>query len=226
MGGRGRPVLIGAGLGLLLVLGLLGYVAYGGLLAGSDAPDSMMIIALAEDSDGAQVAALIGVVDANAAADSLEVIDPMLEVESSGTSYSLLKDQYPFGGGGAVAAAAGKPAAEERMGWVALPAETWTRIIDSAGGLEHEVPTPVNAYVGGELFVIDAGTQVVSGAMAHALTVSALHAEANGQVSDVESLANDVLEVVVAEWPTVVEAVAAEEAKASVGADVLQNILQ
>ncbi len=173
MPGRGRPVLVGVLLGLILVVAVFGYVAYAYTAqSGQVETDRVLLIGLTEDADGAQVAGIVGVLDWTPGAERIRVIDPLTEIAGTGTSYTALKDQYPFGGGASVSEAVASIEGGEPLPWIVLPADVWIGLVDAAGGLNYDVERSTNAYVRGELFLIEAGEQTLSGGETYAIAAA------------------------------------------------------
>ncbi|MDP2181778.1 MAG: hypothetical protein Q8K99_04320, partial [Actinomycetota bacterium] len=124
-GGFGRSALIGAGVGLVavVVLGAVAFLAFGGLEQLNSVPERLLVVAIGEDADGSQVAAVIFTVDVSAGAVETESIDPQTKVAIPGTSYEALAEAYSFGGGEGVAAALSRAKGGKPLDWVALPQE-------------------------------------------------------------------------------------------------------
>jgi hypothetical protein len=217
-------VLVGALLGLIVVVAVFGYAAYVAT-SGPKSPDrdAVLVVALTEDSDGAQVAGFVGVVDWTPGKEAVAVIDPLTEVEGSGTSYTTLKDQYPFGGGQAVALAVAE--GDEPLPWVVMPAEKWIELLDEAGGVAQDLERPVNAYVRGDLYILEEGEQTLSGGEVYALAADAMAIDASGTPAVTRSdLSSAVLESVRESWSVLVESVEDGDAESSLSAEVLQEM--
>ena len=228
MPGRGRPVLVGALLGLILLVAVFGYVAYRLTLESQPAAaESVLVIALTEDVDGAQVAGMLGVVDWAPGGKRVRVVDPLLEVDGADTSFTALKDQYPFGGGEAVSEALAALEGREPLPWVVLPADVWIEIIDTDGGVPYDVRRPTNAYVRGDLFLIEGGEQSLSGGATYALAAGAYATEDTTTVPvDMVPLSEAVLETLDASWIAIVNAVDAGRASSSLRASTLQEMAE
>ncbi len=145
------------------------------------------------------------------ASGSVEQIDTRAHVDISGTTYDMVRDAYSFGGGEGVArAVAGTLGLSDPPEWVVLPDELWIEMVDSVGGASIELSQSVNAYVGGELFIVEAGTQVVSGSALHALAAVAADSEMG-----TEHLGGQLAHVVIDRWSVLSEAVGDDRAASS-----------
>jgi hypothetical protein len=223
---RAKPFVVGLVLGLAVVLAFAGYAAYRISQAPSaEEADKILAIGLAEDVDGAQVAALVAVVDTGSSDLVVEAVDPLADVGGTGSSYTQLKDQYPFGGGDAVAAGVAELTGDEQIPWIVVPADQWIDLVDAAGGIEANLAEGTNAYVRGELFIVESGEQVLSGGQSYAVAASTISAEATSAVlPDVEPLAAGLAAALAAGWDAVVSAVEDGSASSSLDAETLQNL--
>jgi hypothetical protein len=165
-------VLIGAIVALVLIAGVV--VAWqAGLLARNELdkpPDRLLVIAAAPDAGGGQTAAIIFELPRSAASSPTPVVvSPETSATIPGTSAGTLGEAYPFGGGEGVAQAYAQVTGDAAMDWVVLKPEAWLRLIDWAGGVDVEIPEPMNAYISDELVLVGSGRQHLSAQQAVAV---------------------------------------------------------
>ncbi|MDZ4063473.1 MAG: hypothetical protein U1E22_02290 [Coriobacteriia bacterium] len=159
-GSFGRSLAVGAVLGLVVVVLIAAglYVFRGDELLGvSGSPDDMLVVLETTEADGARVAGVIVHMVMAEDTCTVEVVDPLAQVTLPGTSYTALKDAYPFGGASSVAEIWADAEDRETPAWVALPEAVWGEIVDREGGVVLDVPNPVNVYADGEFVAIPAG---------------------------------------------------------------------
>ncbi len=154
---------------------------------------------------------------------SVTVVDTNTQVTIPGTTYDRLRDAYSFGGGAAVAAGYAEATGEEAGAWVVLPAEVWMGLVDDAGGVEVDVPAETNVFVDDELYSLEAGKGVLSGAELSALAVAASDSEWASSKASRLAVSDAVAEVVVSSWGEVVDAVTAGDASSSVDSEKLSE---
>lgn len=152
---------LGAGVALALVVVIVVVaLAVSGIVPGERTPDGLIIIAAAKDAEGAEVATFAFAM--RPGSDTLRPLDTAKEMVVPGTSARTPRDAYPFVGPSGVAELL-KPSGESDYGWVSLPLIEWTALIDSAGGIDIDVPESVSVYQDGRLVLIDAGDQRLLG---------------------------------------------------------------
>lgn len=222
-GGFARSLAVGAILGLLVVTVAVVAVVAGtgsqGWFAETEPPGEVLVIALTNDADGASVAGVIARVAPDGQA---EVLDPFMEVDIPGTSYSALRDASAFGGGQAVADAyAGATGAEEPPAWVVMRSEVWQGLVDDAGGAAVDVPAAANVFLNDELYMIEAGEQTLSGVEVGALVATERAADAAAAAGVNAAVGRAWGVVVTGAWADVVAAVEAGDASSSVDGELL-----
>lgn len=135
MNPKTRPLLIGAALAVVVVVvaiavaALAAFVARGGAvkLGTRAAPDKVVVVFAMQDEQRTVVAQTIAVVDA--ATGSFETADTSATVSIPGTSYTLLRDAYPFGGAKAVATALDDGVLKPGTAWVEVTPDAWKRLL-------------------------------------------------------------------------------------------------
>jgi hypothetical protein len=142
----------------LLIAGGWWYLSSSGQLSGIDQPSSVVVVFSARAEDGAPVARIIAVSDAQGG--TARLVSPDTSVAVPGTSSGTLGDAYPFGGAAAVARAAGTGPS---IGWIDVPQEQWADALDKAGGLKVVLPQPMSVFDGQRLRSFPASEQVVHG---------------------------------------------------------------
>lgn len=169
MGGFGRAVLLGAFVAVLLAAGIA-IAGYFGLLGGllrPQAVERLLVIAVAPDKGGADAATIAFVLEADGSRPT--VLNTLEPVAIAGTSANNAREALPFGGGNSVAEALVSQTGGEALSWAVLPAATWEKLVDDAGGVTASVPTGVSVYADGRLTIVDPGTRTLTGAEAVAL---------------------------------------------------------
>jgi len=223
--GYSRALLWGGVLGLaavaaLVVAAVLGVGAGG--YAGTGVPDSVLVIAVTEDAQGANVGGILFVIDS---AGEVAPIDPLTPITIPGTSYDTLQDAYPFGGGAAVARSY-VGADEEVPAWLVLPQETWIDLVDQVGGVRVQVEQDADVYLGEKLISIERGARRLKGSELAAWWASAQYAGGEAAARSVHlSVAEAVAEAVTEEPDAVVDAVEREAADTPLSPDDLAAFL-
>ncbi len=211
--------------GLVVVVGAV--AAY--LLWGRDAdvarrPQSVVVAALAEDTDGAVVCAAVFRLESTMSTASVTHYDPNAGVAIPGTSYDRLRDVYSFGGGDAVFEAVGQLDSGPGDAWVVLPSSAWIDLVNRAGGTRVNVPVETNVFIENELFVIGAGPQVLSGAEMFAMFSSLDYGDRESVSASLQTeLSLALADVAVGGWSDVIRAVEVGDADASVGPKTLER---
>jgi hypothetical protein len=159
-------VLIGAALAVVVVAAAVGALVMlrptGGGVAESAAPTRVVVVFAMAGEDNAVTAQLVAVVDS--ASGRYELKETSSTVSIPGTSYSLLRDAYPFGGAKAVAAALDGGAVKAGTGWVDISPEAWQRLL--AAGVEVTITEPFDTFdeASDRYTEFEAGTQRVEAA--------------------------------------------------------------
>lgn len=133
--------------------------------------DEVLLIAALPDENGDAVAQVIAKTDL--ARGTVTSIDPSTTVTIPGTSYSSLRDAYPFGGGDGVARAVATLHAEDPMPWIALGPGAVQRLLEGGARIEVRLEEPMAVFDGERLYEFGAGTVTVA-------NVSDLRAVLNG----------------------------------------------
>lgn len=126
-----RSVLIGATLAVVLVAGIVGALVVRGGGVGAigkrTAPDKVVVVFAMQDENKTVVAQMVSVV--NAATGVSKRVDTSSTVSIPGTSYTALRDAYPFGGAKAVATALDDGTLKPGTAWVGVTPEAWKRLL-------------------------------------------------------------------------------------------------
>ena len=130
-----RSALIGATGALVLVAAAVGFLLLRGGTAGgsgsigskSTTPSEVVVVFALPGEDKAVTAQMVAVVDY--ATGVYELADTTMTVSIPGTSYSALRDAYPFGGAQAVAAALADGKAAANTTWVDVSPDAWKRLL-------------------------------------------------------------------------------------------------
>jgi len=142
-----RWVLIGAASAVVLVALVVGALVMStgagrGSAASSAAPTTVVVVFAMAGEDGVQAAQLVAAVDV--ATGAFELRETSATVSIPGTSYSRLRDAYPFGGAQAVAAALGGGSIAAGTGWVDVSQEAWQRLL--ASGVDVTIPEAFQTF--------------------------------------------------------------------------------
>ncbi|MCL4079019.1 hypothetical protein MX659_05385 [Coriobacteriia bacterium Es71-Z0120] len=200
-GSIARAVRIGVATGLAVAVGVIALVGYlrisGRPVPFKRTPDvSRVIVVVAlPGEDGAFGAQVISEVDLRSGA--IESIDPSMAVSIPGTSYSTLRDAYPFGGGEGVAKALARARGEQAIRYMVLTHDAVERSLAAENGFEVDLPEPMAVFDGERLYEWSAGP-------VHVSTVSELRAILNGAAYLDRDARDDVLRQIAeraASWP-------------------------
>ena len=133
-------VVVAVGVGVLLMRGGAAGGASGGVAQA--APSKVVVVFAFPDEDNVVTAQLVATVDY--ATGAYQVEDTSATVSIPGTSYTMLRDAYPFGGAEAVASALadGKPVAG--TAWVDVSPAAWTRLLKT--GVEVTLTAPFDTF--------------------------------------------------------------------------------
>lgn len=149
--------------------------------------DRVLVVVALPDENRDVVAQAIAVADL--ARGTVASIDPSTTVTIPGTTYSSLRDAYPFGGGGGVARAVAKLTGEEPMPWIALGPEGVVHLLERTGQFGVRIDEPMSVFDGERLYEFPAGIVMVG-------TVNELRAVLNGAAYLSESAREHVLQSV------------------------------
>lgn len=170
-------VRMGATLGVvvaLVVLGLGAYLHVNGkrMRFESHRDVSRVLVILALPDEGCHVVAQV-VAEVDLAGRHVTSVDPSMSVTIPGTSYSALRDAYPFGGGAAVAQALARARGGEVRPYLVLTREEVQRWLSASSGVDVLVPEAMAVFDGEQLYEWDPGVARIS-------TMSELCAILNG----------------------------------------------
>jgi len=164
-----------AGLVVVLLAGAaLAYLRLSGERLPFERPreiDRVLVVVALPDENGDVVAQVIA--EADVGRGVVSSIDPSTTVTIPGTTYSSLRDAYPFGGGAGVARALASVRAAEPMPWIALGSEALEHVFRSGARLDVRLDEPMSVFDGERLYEFPAGTVSVG-------AVSDLRAILNG----------------------------------------------
>lgn len=141
-----RSVLIGATLAVVVVA-----AAVAGLLllrpaakvgTAQAAPSEVVVVFALPGEDKAVTAQMVAAVDY--ATGAYELVDTTKTVSIPGTSYSALRDAYPFGGAEAIATALADGKAAASTAWVDVSPEAWKRLL--AAGFDTTMTEAFDTY--------------------------------------------------------------------------------
>lgn len=142
-----RSVLVGATLAVVVVAAAVAALVMlrpgaGGGAADSNVPSKVVVVFAMAGEDNAVTAQMVAVVDAKTG--RYEIKETSSTVSIPGTSYSLLRDAYPFGGAKAVAAALDGGSIKAGTGWVDVSPEAWQRLL--APGVDVTITEPFDTF--------------------------------------------------------------------------------
>lgn len=141
-----RWVLVGATSAVVLVALVVGVLAMRGNTgpggASSAPPTKVVVVFAMAGEDRVVTAQMVAVVDP--ANGRYELQDTSATVSIPGTSYSLLRDAYPFGGAKAVAAAIDGGEIKTGTAWVDVSPEAWQRLL--AAGVDVTITVPFDTF--------------------------------------------------------------------------------
>lgn len=202
-------LIAGAALAVIVVAVVIALVAGGvvDLQAGEDVPDRIIVLGTAPDEEGAEIAALALVLERGTR--SALVLDTLKPATVPDTSASNARDAYPYVGAAGVAGVLAAQTGGDELPWVVLPAETWSTLVDDAGGIEVDVPADISVYRDGSLVVLQPGKQRLSGREAQALLSALAYVDERREREAVaKQIAASVSALISANRDAIVEAVA------------------
>ena len=141
-----RPILIGAACAVLLVAAVVGGFLLlrpaGKVGTAQAAPSTVVVVFALAGEDNAVTAQVVATVDY--ATGRYELVDTTKTVSIPGTSYSQLRDAYPFGGAQAVATALTDGTAQAGAAWVDVSPAAWKRLL--AAGFDATMTEAFDTY--------------------------------------------------------------------------------
>ena len=148
-------------LAVLLLVAAAGYLYLlrNGVLSRVDNLDRVAIVFSSHGGDGAQIAQVIALVTEDGHA--IEFVDPATRVTVPGTSFSHLRDAYPFGGAAAVAQLLA-PRAGGRVAWVDVPEGRWVALLQAGPSVQVTLTARMDVFDGNRLASFPAGGSTVS----------------------------------------------------------------
>lgn len=181
-----RAVGIGAALALVVVVAIVALVVSDviDLGIGDEPPRRLLVIGLAPDEEGADVAAFAFVLDREAG--SAMVLDTTQPVTVPNTSAESAREAYPFVGGAGVSDALAAQTGGEALPWLVMTPEVWSAALDEAGGVDVNVPEDVSVYEGTKLTILEPGERTLSGEETVALLKSLRYLDSQGSRSRIQ----------------------------------------
>jgi len=142
-----RWVLIGAASAVVLVALVVGALVMStgagrGSAASSAAPTKVVVVFAMAGEDDVVTAQLVTIVDPGSG--SFELQETSATVSIPGTSFSLLRDAYPFGGAKAVATAIEGGSLKSGTAWVDVSPAAWGQLL--ASGVDVTITVPFDTY--------------------------------------------------------------------------------
>lgn len=205
MGGR-RLVLAFV---LVAVIAVGGVFIYRTVTGRADvAPEDLsrvLIVAAAPDDAGSVVGQIIVIADVTDASSLMvESVSPTLEVTIPGTTYSMLGDAYPFGGGAGTVQALAGATGEEPLPYVGLSPDEVEAAVEAAGGVQANLPAAMSVFDGSTLYTFEQGEQTLTAAELMAVLKGAPYLSA-AEREDLDSELAEALVRALAASPEVLE---------------------
>ncbi len=147
MASKSRPVWIGAALAVIVVAATVGALVLlrPGAGAGSAkavVPSKVVVVFALADENNVVTAQLVAVVDG--ASGTYQLQDTTATAVIPGTTYTQLRDAYPFGGAQAVAAALEGGSIKPGTAWVDISPQAWQRLV--AAGVDVTITAPFQTF--------------------------------------------------------------------------------
>lgn len=160
--GIGRSLLIGSLMGLVAVAALAGWALWSGVveLSAPDGSDVVVILVL-PDEEGVVLPRVIDRYSADTGSEAAdasvtaESVDPLLQTEIPGTSYTELREAYPFSGAAGVAKALAQ-GEDEPPAYILISPEALTELMGS-DSIEIDIPSRMEVFDGSRLFTFEPG---------------------------------------------------------------------
>jgi hypothetical protein len=137
----------------ITVVALGAYLSMSGQRLPFDRPrdvSRLLIIVALPDESGAVVAQVVA--DVDLAKGVVATVDPATEVVIPGTSFSALRDAYPFGGGAGVARALARARSSEALPYLVITAKAAEVALVACGGIDVELREPMTVFDGERLY--------------------------------------------------------------------------
>jgi hypothetical protein len=119
--------------------------------------DTVVVMLTGPAEDGATVAQLIAVADVSGSTLEVTDVDPATRVSIPGTSYDLLRDAYPFGGGPAVAEALTRIRGGKALPYLVIPSDMWSTEPSGSASVDVTLPRSVDVFDGTRLTTFASG---------------------------------------------------------------------
>lgn len=197
-GGAIGAVRAGVTAGLLVALvavGLLGYLQLSGKRLPFERPreiSRVLVVVALPDESGDVVAQTVAMVDLSAG--RVESVDPSMPVTIPGTSYSALRDAYPFGGGAGVAKALAQARGGEPLPYLVVGSDAMSDALAASQGLAIDLPEPMAVFDGERLYEWSAGpVRITSVSELRAILNGAAYLSASGRESVLQQVAEGVV---------------------------------
>lgn len=167
--------------------------------------DRVLIVAASPDENGDVVGQIIASADLSSGQLVLEPFSPATPVTIPGTSFSELKDAYPFGGGKGTAEALARAEGGEALPYVAISAGQLSSAVRAAGGVRLTLPEALSVFDGETLYSLEEGQQNLDADELQALFKGAAYlSESNRTKLDAELA--EMLRAVLAASPETIDA--------------------
>ncbi|MDA3935830.1 MAG: hypothetical protein PF636_03045 [Actinomycetota bacterium] len=177
-GDYGRPVLVGVVMALVVV-GVLGvWVFLGGDFGATQDVDHIVVALVTPDEDGIQLPQVMAHYEFGTAGVDMTPIDPDLEVTLAGSSYTKLKDSYPFGGGDLLAETWAEASGGEVPEWIVVTQEAFLSLVGDQK-IMIDMPADAEVFDGAALFSFESGKAEYSGEEIVALMKGVEYLEVN-----------------------------------------------
>lgn len=174
-GSLGRSLRAGATLAAVLVAVAVAAVYVWGEVMERNAPppERALLVFSNPDEDGTRVAWVV--IDLDLEARTMRAVDTSTSVSIPGTSYSIFRDAFAFGGGGAVADVYSRVASAPVLPALEISEEDWVSLVGDGAGVGVRVPVAVNVFTGEELVGVSSGTTTVTGDSIHPLLLASAY---------------------------------------------------
>lgn len=161
-GEYGRPVLFGAVLAVLVVAGIAAWVVLGGDLGTPQDVDAILVTLVTPDEEGVQLPQAMAYFELGTAGVGATAVDPDLEVTLAGSSYTRLRDSYPFGGGDLLAQTWADSAGVESPEWIVVTQDVWLTLARDSD-VTLDMPVDAEVFDGVTLYSFESGVGTYTG---------------------------------------------------------------
>ena len=158
----GRPVLLGAVMALVVVVAFGAWAVLSGQFGTPEDVDHVVVVLVTPDEEGVQLPQAMALYEMGTAGVDATPIDVDLEVTLAGSSYTRLRDAYPFGGGDLLVETWAESAGVEAGEWIVVTQEAWSELAKD-DEVTLDMPVDSEVFDGSTLYSFEEGVAAYNG---------------------------------------------------------------